>query len=135
MGFDLGGIYPINNKGKYFHNSVWLWRPLWSFSCYVCKGIVTPHDFEAGTYNDGHQIDNDKANEMAKKLKYAINHKKEYSRLVKELKARYDNTPKNDAEKVVKKLTNETSFQYPFSWGNVREFAEFVENSGGFYIG
>lgn len=135
MGFDLGALKPTNEKYSGFRNNVWFWRPLWSFTCYVCKDVLTPEDYENGTYNDGHQIDGDKAKKIAKKLKYAVAHKKEYSRLVRELKVKYDNTPKNDAEKVVKRLTNETSFQYPFSWGNVREFTEFVENSGGFYIG
>ena len=31
MGMDVFGLAPKEEKGEYFRNNVWWWRPLWDF--------------------------------------------------------------------------------------------------------
>jgi len=42
MGFDL---YSTGNhksqKGEYFRNNVWWWRPLWDWTYEQCQDIIT----------------------------------------------------------------------------------------------
>ena len=33
MGMDLSGFNPKSEKGDYFRNNCWWWRPLWDFVC------------------------------------------------------------------------------------------------------
>ena len=68
MGFDIYGISASGQKGEYFRNSVWWWRPLWDYVCDVCRDILTKKDKDAGHYNDGHRIDSHKAAQIAERL-------------------------------------------------------------------
>lgn len=65
MGMDVYGISPKSEKGEYFRNNVWWWRPLWD---YVCE--VEPKCLEiSGHYNDGDGIKNaEGAIDLANKL-------------------------------------------------------------------
>jgi len=56
------------NPGDYFRANVWYWRPLWEYVCNVCDDILTEEDMESGTYNDGHEIVNEKALSIADRL-------------------------------------------------------------------
>ena len=53
MGFDL---YSTGNhksqKGEYFRNNVWWWRPLWDWTYEQCQDIITQKQYEEGQYND-----------------------------------------------------------------------------------
>ena len=106
-----------DNPGVYFRNNVWYWRPLWD---YVCKNVtsLTAEDHEHGNSNSGHQISEEKAITIAGVL-YAM----------------LEDGAVKEAEKVHNKA--ETAMEdpsYPFSEENVREFAIFCEESGGFEI-
>jgi N-acetyl-gamma-glutamylphosphate reductase len=68
MGFDLYGERPTG-KGDYFRANVWYWRPIWSFVCEVCSDILTEEDFKRGQYNDNHLIEEDRAKDIAKRLR------------------------------------------------------------------
>jgi len=149
MGFDLSGMNPNltrqepelppfpertdkdwekyhdwqeENCGTYFRNNVWWWRPLWNFVSSVCEDILTEKDIESGSYNDGHKISKTKAGKMAKRLYGLIedNTAKKYEALYKE---ELDSLEQDDWDK-----------SYPFSEDNVRKFANFCANSGGFQI-
>jgi len=149
MGFDLSGMNPNitrpapelppfpertdkdwekyhdwqeENCGTYFRNNVWWWRPLWNFVSSVCEDILTEKDIESGSYNDGHKISKTKAGKMAKRLHGLIedNTAKKYEALYKE---ELDSLEQDDWDK-----------SYPFSEDNVRKFANFCANSGGFQI-
>ena len=149
MGFDLSGMNPNltrqepelppfpertdkdwekyhdwqeENSGVYFRNNVWWWRPLWNFVSSVCEDILTEKDIESGSYNDGHKISKTKAGKMAKRLYGLIedNTVKKYEALYKE---ELDSLEQDDWDK-----------SYPFSEDNVRQFANFCANSGGFRI-
>ena len=144
------------NCGTYFRNNVWGWRPLWNFVTGACDDILTEKDMEAGCYNDGHKISKTKAGKIAKKLYNLIE-----GGLVKDYEGGYkknldsleqidcnicDATGKRqeppltgagDRECNGCKGTgkrNHPDKSYPFDEDNVRQFANFCANSGGFRI-
>ena len=149
MGFDLSGINPNvsrpepelppfpertnkdwekyhdwqeENSGVYFRNNVWWWRPLWNFVSSTCESILTERDIESGSYNDGHRISKTKADRIARRLFKMIRNGdvKAYESAYKE---HLDSLNKDNWDK-----------SYPFSEDNVRQFANFCLNSGGFRI-
>ena len=149
MGFDLSGMNPNmvrpepelppitertnkhwaeyhewqdDNCGVYFRNNVWSWRPLWNFVSAVCGNILTEKDIESGSYNDGHKICKTKAVKIAKKLFKLI--RKGDVKAYESAYRRNQNSLKED----------DWDRSYPFSEDNVREFANFCLNSGGFQI-
>ena len=120
--FDIKEQYEEDNPGYYFRNNVWWWRPLWNFVAGMCDDILTEKDIEHGSFNDGHKISKTKAAKIAKRLFKLIEegtikkYEKMYKQQIKKLNK--DNWDKN----------------YPFSEDNVRQFANFCANSGGFRI-
>ena len=144
------------NSGVYFRNNVWWWRPLWHFVCFACDNILTDKDIEKGSWNDGHKISKTKAGKIAKKLYSMIDdgRVKEYENKYREDLASFEqvdceicdatgkrqeppNTGAGDREcngcdGTGKK--DDWAKSYPFSEDNVREFANFCANSGGFTI-
>ena len=149
MGFDLSGMNPNltrpqpelppmpertdddwgdywkwqeENCGVYFRNNVWSWRPLWNFVIKVCDDILTNKDIERGSFNDGHRISKTKANRIAKRL----------FKLIKNGDVNlYEKSYKEYLDGLNDKDWNRS---YPFSVENVRQFANFCANSGGFEI-
>ena len=149
MGFDLSGMNPNmsspepelppftertdkdwkkfsewqdENCGVYFRNNVWSWRPLWNFVSSVCESILTEKDIESGSYNDGHKICKTKANRIASRLFKLIRNG--------DVKA-YESAYRKHQDSLHKDNWDKS---YPFSEDNVREFANFCLNSGGFRI-
>ena len=108
-----------DNPGIYFRNNVWYWRPLWD---YVCKNVtsLTAEDHEHGHSNSGWQISEEKAIAIAGVL-YALLE---------------DGSVKTAEEMHIEGEINSDKDgpTYPFSEENVREFAIFCEESGGFEI-
>ena len=133
MGFDLYGIHARSKKGEYFRNNVWWWRRLWSFVAQECSDILTEEEIENGSFNNGYEYSQETAEKIAERLTECVKdgRAKEYSANIKKL------------IKQAKK-TNETSSigddsfdwneSYPFTITNVKEFATFCKNSGGFTI-
>ena len=145
------------NCGTYFRNNVWWWRPLWMFVSNSCEDILTEKDIERGSWNDGHKISKTKAGKIAKKLHSMIE-----DGSVKEYEDRYNKDLASleqidcdlcDATGKRKKppergagthmecnscngtgKVDDWAKSYPFSEDNVREFANFCANSGGFRI-
>ena len=149
MGFDLSGMNPNmtrpepklppfpertdkdwaayhewqdENCGVYFRNNVWSWRPLWHYVSSVCGNILTDKDIGSGTYNDGHKICKTKANRIASRL-FKLIRKGD----VKAYESAYRRQQQSLSE-------DDWDRSYPFSEDNVREFANFCLNSGGFEI-
>ena len=145
------------NSGVYFRNNVWWWRPLWHFVTAACDNILTEKDVEQGSWNDGHKISKTKAGRIAIKLyamisngqvkEYEEGYKKELASLEQVDCDLCDTTGKrkkppergagthmecnscNGTGKV-----DDWAKSYPFSEDNVRKFANFCANSGGFRI-
>ena len=149
MGFDLSGMNPNmtrpqpklppfpertdkdreayhdwqdENCGVYFRNNVWSWRPLWHYVSSVCGNILTDKDIGSGTYNDGHRICKTKANRIASRLFKLIRMGN-----VKAYESAYRKQQQSLSE-------DDWDRSYPFSEDNVRQFANFCLNSGGFEI-
>ena len=68
MGFDLCGNSPKDEKGEYFRNNVWWWRPLWDYVCQNCDDILSENDMFSGGYNDGRNISGRKAMKIGHRL-------------------------------------------------------------------
>ena len=144
------------NCGVYFRNNVWWWRPLWMFVSEACSDILTDKDIEGGSWNDGHSISKTKAGKIAKKLYSMIDdgRVKEYENKYRDDLASLEqvdceicdatgkrqeppNTGAGDRECNGCDGTgkqDDWAKSYPFSEENVREFANFCLNSGGFQI-
>ena len=149
MGFDLSGMNPNltrqepelppfpertnkdwekyhdwqeENSGVYFRNNVWWWRPLWNFVSSTCESILTEKDIESGSYNDGHRISKTKADRIARRL-FKMIRNGDVKAYESAYKKHLDSLNKDDWDK-----------SYPFSEDNVRQFANFCLNSGGFQI-
>ena len=144
------------NCGVYFRNNVWSWRPLWHFVVRTCDNILTDKDIERGSFNDGHKISKTKAGKIARKLyklietdqvkAYETKYKKELASLeqvdceICDATGKRQEPPKtgagdrecNGCNGAGKK--DDWAKSYPFSEDNVREFANFCANSGGFVI-
>ena len=142
--------------GAYFRNNVWFWRPLWNFVSKVCNDILTEKDIEQGNYNDGHKISKTKAGKIAKRLhsmiekgevkEYEEGYKKHLDSLeqvdceICDATGKRQEPPITGAGDVKCNGCNGTGKKddwnksYPFSEENVREFANFCANSGGFTI-
>ena len=144
------------NCGVYFRNNVWSWRPLWHFVVRTCDNILTDKDIERGSFNDGHKISKTKANRIATKLyamidngqvkEYEEGYKKHIASLeqvdcnVCDATGKRQEPPKTGAGDVKCNGCGGTGKKddwaksYPFSEDNVRKFANFCANSGGFRI-
>ena len=144
------------NCGTYFRNNVWAWHPLWNFVTAVCNNILTEKDIKGGSSNDGHKISKTKADKIAKKLHNLIEnddvrayesarnrHLESLDQIdcdLCEATGRRQEPPKTGAGDIKcngcsgtgKKDDSEKS--YPFNEENVRQFANFCANSGGFTI-
>jgi uncharacterized protein YlaI len=121
MGFDLVGIKAKSEKGEYFRNNVWYWRPLWTYICNECDDILTIKEAEGGTFNDGTKISKAKAEKIAKRIQERID-----DGSVDLHKAGYDGT--------VEQINDGWADKYPFDVQNVVDFIEFCKESGGFKI-
>ena len=154
--FDDYEKWQEENSGVYFRNNVWGWRPLWNFVTAMCNDILTEKDIEQGYYNDGHKISKTKAGKIAKKLHnliekgdveaYESAHKRHLASLkqvdceICDATGKRQEPPITGAGDVKCNGCNGTGKKddwnksYPFSEENVRQFANFCMNSGGFRI-
>ena len=151
MGMDLSGFNPKSEKGDYFRNNCWWWRPLWDFVCDNVD-VITEDDASGGHYNDGHLIDEKKCDVIVERLTellengyvktYQDTRQKQLDKLPMEKCEICDGSGvRND--KIIQGECNGCSGtgkkepwakSYPFEVENVEEFVEFVKDSGGFQI-
>ena len=163
--FQTKEIFESENKGVYFRNNVWWWRPLASYVIEHTKVITDEKKIQGFSYNDGVEISAEEAEQIAKQLYYLLQsgHTKKYEdeymavykkaethnkKVRKEMEV-FQNAmdkkhkkdiapkdyPKDDYKKwsaIYAKMDNNGG--YPFNLRNVKEFAEFAEQSGGFTI-
>jgi len=140
------------NVGSYFRNNVWWWRPLWIYVAELCDDILTEEDIENGHNNSGHLIDQEKCLIIAKRLvnelrsgrvaKYKEARDRHLEGLAEEECNLCDSTGIRNDEYVQGECNgcHGTGTQphwdthYPFDEENVREFKNFVKESGGFRI-
>ena len=122
-----------DNKGIYFRNNCWWWRPLWSYVCHSCKDILDYDDIEGGGSNSGHIITEEKSSAIAKRLFELIasgdTKECEDSHRTCSEKAKIENEGLSYGDKGYNWADS-----YPFDVENVRNFATFCSESGGFSI-
>ena len=119
-----------DNPGIYFRNNVWWWRPLWDYVWKLCGDcdeednfalaadrVITREQYEEGHHNSGAEINVHQAELIALRLNHAIK-----MGWVDEHKKQYEADTKDDEH------------QYPFHEDNVKAFADFCHDSGGFSI-
>lgn len=117
MSFDLYGVKPMNEKGEYFRNNVWYWRPLWIFVCETCQDILTIDQKLGGHTNNGVVVTQDQARRIAVRL------------------SQFEERGKiAEFERMYKKEMVQSSEKYPFEEENLRRFIRFCLASGGFKI-
>lgn len=152
MGFDVMGHEPKTEKGEYFRNNVWWWRPLWGYVAKQCGDILTEDEIRGGCFNDGVLIPGEKARAIGLRLKFLID-QKEVKKFEEEYKKALDAIPgetceicKGTGKRNDKHVQGECNgcegkgkkrpwaCHYPFGEKNVREFADFAIESGGFRI-
>lgn len=136
MGFDLSGLNPKNTKGEYFRNNCWWWRRLANF---VLEYIELPkEETQFWDSNDGQKVSERSAIKIAKFLRQAIKEKEKYKGWITETERIYAEESKRVAlafrGEAARKDKDFGKCHHPFTWTNVKEFAEFCENSGGFEI-
>lgn len=150
MGFDVFGLAAKSKKGAYFHNNIAGWGPL---ADYVLDNVDIPENDADGWHtNSGYEISAASAAKIAESLKRLVaqGHTARYE---KEYKVRLAALPlekcdvcngsgKRNDEFVRGKCNacqgrgERESFEsnYSLEEENVRAFAEFCRNSGGFEI-
>ena len=119
-----------DNPGIYFRNNVWWWRPLWDYVWKLCgecdeadnfalaaDRVITREQYEEGHMNSGAEINVHQAELIALRLNHAIK-----MGWVEKYKKQYEADTKDDEH------------QYPFHEDNVKAFADFCHDSGGFSI-
>lgn len=152
MGFDVYGKEPWTKHGEYFRNNVWWWPPLWSYTCELCDDVLDKEDQEHGFSNSGHYYDKELAREVGYRLLESVN-----SGFAKEWKDNYEKwqraLPREKCDicggtgerhdDVVDGKCNACggagdkeawATHYPFDVDNIKAFAHFCIESGGFTI-
>ena len=161
--YDTLDEWETSNPGMYFRNNVWWWRPLWSYVIDNCP-FLTEDEAQAGGWNDGREIDEIKALLIASTLEDLIEsgavkkHEKEYEdnrnkiqlknklienkmdKITEIEKQKYGGlVPKDYPEPYRSDWTKlheskDWGGSYPFDEDNVKKFAVFCKESGGFQI-
>jgi len=105
------------NPGIYFRNNCWWWRPLWDFCAYHCPDLISDDIHNGGHYNDGKGLNADSAAKLGVQLLSLIE----------------DGTVAAH-QKEVELDQEDKEYKYPFDVENVKAFADFCIQSGGFEI-
>ena len=94
-----------NQKGTYFRNNVWWWRPLAKYVILFTQ-CVPKDEEQCWGYNDNHIVQEEDAKQIAKQLRYLIKtgHTKNFAR---EWEAKRKKIEKHN-EKVEKELSEHT---------------------------
>jgi hypothetical protein len=142
--------YEDANIGTYFRNNCWWWRPLWNYCYAVADDIISEEVFENGHSNSGAGLNDEDAKLLGRilleqiKIGGTIQYQASYEQYLNDLpddvcifcngnnrgkKKMKDCTRCNGTGK-----TTNFSKSYPFDIENVKRFAEFCIESGGFEI-
>lgn len=149
MGMDVYGKNATSEKGQYFRNNCWWWRPLWNY----CQSVsYVAQQVEYGQSNDGDGLNAEDAVLLAETLQAEIDsgrclqYEQEYRDHLAALpdeECNLCNGTGTRTDAIVQGKCNGCEGKgsrrpwqthYPFEVENVREFAEFLRDSGGFEI-
>jgi hypothetical protein len=154
MGMDLTGIKPKNLKGEYFGANLWAWRPI-NFLCYIVNEKENyGFNMEYWDSNDGYGLNTSKdCNKLADgidKLLLDIPLSDEDDRLYLNMGfwVNSSNSFIQDKEElnnqfpigsiiytsIIDKNGEKVEPAHSISLGRIKDFVEFLRNSGGFKI-
>lgn len=170
MGMDVYGKSATSEKGEYFRNNVWSWRPLWNYCVELAPELGLDVD---GGSNGGDGMDAEGAEDLAvilynelasgRTAEYEKKYKAEIAALPRSVcdycagtgirsdavgqNMAMPSTPLSPAIQIITGRTHgwcngcsgegkvdHIASSYPFDEANVREFAEFLSDCGGFNI-
>ncbi|MGU2415339.1 hypothetical protein [Burkholderia cenocepacia] len=154
MGMDVIGRSPVSETGRYFRNNIWWWRPLWQYCELVAPDIIPKANL--GHSNDGWGLGHRASVALAARLEFAISegHAAAYEQARQEHLSSLPPEPCDICGATGKRAAppavgpgelhcngcggagSRPNFEtnYPFSVENVREFAAFLRDCGGFRI-
>ena len=114
--------YAEANRGIYFRNNCWWWRPLWDY-CFLVDnlGLISREVYESGHSNNGAGLNDKDAKLLGNRL---MEHIADGSTI--KYQADYIQHMEDCDDKFAK--------NYPFDVDNVEAFALFCIESGGFEI-
>jgi len=125
MGYDIYGIKTKSEKGEYFRNNVWGWRPLMRLIVFVYPNLTDKQIMNL-SMNNGARFNHSFADKLAKGLKEILADEKTFKIAHRSI---MDSLEVHNAggENWYKCGLDEFK-------ENVQNFAEFCENSGGFEV-
>ena len=142
--------YEEVNVGYYFRNNCWWWRPLWNYCHTVADDIISDELFDSGHGNSGAGLDDKGAKLLGNRLLQQIREGKtiqyqaSYQQYLDDLPddvctfCNGNNRGKNKMKDCTRcngtGKTENFNKHYPFDVDNVKAFAEFCIESGGFEI-
>ena len=106
-----------SNPGIYFRNNVWWWRPLWDYCYHIADDLISEKLWNNGHNNSGAGLGERDAKRLGNRLLHKIR--------------------VGDADRFKKhheEQEEDKEYKYPFDIDNVKSFAEFCIQSGGFEI-
>src|SRR5438874_2496469 len=117
MAFDIHGRAPKSAIGRFFRTSVWVWRPLQMLITLACAEELSEEEKRALGFNDGYAFSAEKAALIADRLTEIA-----------------DDEDKLQALRVQVDLTLPPDYAEFWDETTLFEFAEFLQNSGGFEV-
>ena len=142
--------YEEVNNGYYFRNNCWWWRPLWNYCYHIADDIISEELYESGHSNSGAGL-NDKGAKLlgnrllqqireGKTMEYQASYQQYLDDLPDDVCSRCNGNNRGHNKMKDCKMCNGTgkttnfNKSYPFDIDNVKEFAKFCLQSGGFKI-
>ncbi|MHA2078023.1 MAG: hypothetical protein ACXADH_03415 [Candidatus Kariarchaeaceae archaeon] len=129
MGFDLYGITPHNEQGKFLSINIWGWRPLWHIVCNYTPAL-SQHDREKGHVNEGYVISGEKHAAIIETLTKLVREKPrriEYEAQTNDFGVLFGGVP-------IQQLDPGGFGSYGFSWDIAESLLRFCEGNDGFKI-
>ena len=115
-------LYQSINKGIYFRNNCWWWRPLWNYCYSIADDLISEELYESGHHNSGDGLDGYNAQRLGQ-------------RLLEEIEKGNTKAYQTNYQQMIEDLDDKDfNKSYPFDVDNVKRFAEFCLESGGFEI-
>jgi hypothetical protein len=138
MGMDVSGKEPRSSTGEYFQNTILFWHPLWR----LCCEVYPPCAKVQGHSNDGDGLDDAGAVELGRRLQAALASGRATAFMEatrREHQAHFENEDRTLIKQLGKDLARQaglprTAEPASVYVSNVREFAAFCLDCGGFEI-
>ena len=155
MGMDVYGQKPLTEKGEYFRNNVWSWRPLWDYCTHIDPTLILSVPNAHNNSGDG------LPGPLARKLGFKLQTEIQSGQTQKYIETYYEETQKlpkqncqycdENGQRTWQKLNGEPytkncnvcdatkkidhpQTHYHIDLDNIKEFSEFLINCGGFKI-